>query len=615
MEKLLGSRYVLQESLGYGAMGQVFAGSIRLTGEPVAIKILRPEFVSDREVVARFVQERTILMSIADPSVVRVIDLVVEGDTLAIVMELVQGTDLRRQLRDRRTVPPAEAVRLTGQLLRGVAAVHAAGIVHRDVKPENVLVDTSAGWPWLKLTDFGVARLSYGASLTKLSGLLGTPEYMAPELAEHNRATPAADIYSVAIVLYEMLCGRTPFAGGHPVAVLRRQTDQAPPVIPGVPAELWDRIAWMLAKDPGGRPASAAEAWDALAPLESSLAAWPALTPWAGPETGAPVWTAPDAGRVATHDPHGPASHATVLHRRDRGQVAAPPPGASGGVLAGMQMPLASPQSRRKRQVRAGVLAAAVVVILGLATTVALAATHHRPTSLHPAADGRTRSPAATASSARATASGGKMPGSSSRVSPGAASMATVFPSVGTGHSQQRTFAPVAQTGGPAAPLPATSPGSTSPSPSPSQSSTSTLSAGEQQLVNLLNASILDACTGRPDEETGVITAAVNCTNTTSGPTLLPLAEMLSAGSGGTWFQDNTSGFTTGGSCPDGDYVGTWTHDNSQAGQLGCTIEANGLLRIVWVIGGDVGMIAEGSNAQTLWSWWQGNACLVPSAC
>ena len=111
--------------------------------------------------------------------------------------------------------------------------MHAAGIIHRDIKPENVLVDTSAGWPRLKLTDFGVARLSYGASLTKLSGVIGTPEYMAPELAEHTRATPAADVYSAGIVLYEMLCGRTPFAGGHPLAVLRRQADQVPPVIPG----------------------------------------------------------------------------------------------------------------------------------------------------------------------------------------------------------------------------------------------------------------------------------------------------------------------------------------------------------------------------------------------
>src|ERR1700685_126843 len=233
MAESLGSRYVLQEVLGRGAMGQVFTGSIRVTGEQVAIKVLRPELVSDPEIVARFVQERTILMSIADPNVVRVVDLVIEGDTLAIVMELVRGSDLRRLLRTRRTVPPSEALYLTGQLLRGMAVVHAAGIIHRDIKPENVLVDTSSGRPQLKLTDFGVARLSYGASLTKLSGVIGTPEYMAPELVEQNRATPAADVYSAGIVLYEVLCGRTPFAGRHPLAVLRRQADPAPALLPG----------------------------------------------------------------------------------------------------------------------------------------------------------------------------------------------------------------------------------------------------------------------------------------------------------------------------------------------------------------------------------------------
>ena len=242
-------------------------------------------------------------------------------------------------LRARGTLPPAEALHLTGQLLRGMAAVHAAGIVHRDIKPENVLVDTPSGAPRLKLTDFGVARLSYGASLTKLSGVIGTPEYMAPELAEHDRATPAADVYSAGIVLYEMLCGRTPFAGGHPLAVLRRQADQAPPVIPGVPAELWDRIAWMLAKDPRSRPASAQEAWAALAPLEPALAALPALAPWAGPEAGATVsgrWattmSTPGAARFTPPDRGEPAAGGTVLRHRDHGDQA--PPAAS-AVRAG----------------------------------------------------------------------------------------------------------------------------------------------------------------------------------------------------------------------------------------------------------------------------------------
>ena len=459
MAKSLGSGYILHEARGRGAMGEVFAGSVRATGEPVAIKILRPEFVSDPGVVARFVQERTILMSIADPHVVRVIDLVVEGDTLAIVMELVQGPDLRRQLRSWRTVPPAQALHLTGQLLGGMAAVHAAGIIHRDIKPENVLVDTSAGWPRLKLTDFGVARLSYGASLTKLTGVIGTPEYMAPELTESNRATPAADVYSAGIVLYEMLCGRTPFAGGHPLAVLRRQADQAPPVIPGLPAELWDRIAWMLAKDPESRPSSAAEAYAELAPLESSLASWPVLAPWAGPEAGMPTLTASGQGQVSTQGHGGSAPGATVLRHRDRGAAApggpggpAPGPGAEQGLLAGTQMPLTS-RSRHKRQARVAVLAVALAAVLGLVTTVAMAATH-RPATLRPAASGRTTTPPTIASSGNPAASvrptgTPTRAASAATVAPGAGSVPGAEPAGGTSRSLAPSVVTKTVTGSP----------------------------------------------------------------------------------------------------------------------------------------------------------------------
>ena len=279
MDQPLGSRYVLHELLGRGAMGQVFRGTVRGSGAPVAVKVLKPELVSDTEVVARFFRERSILTSIDDPNVAKVLNLVVEGETLGIVMELVEGQDLRRYLRARGTLPPGEAVYLVGQLFQGLAAVHAGGIVHRDVKPENVLVGTARGQMVLKLTDFGVSRLSYGASLTKMTSLIGTPEYMAPELADHDTATPAADLYSAGIVLYEMLAGRTPFAGGHPLAVLRRQVEQPPPPIPGAPAELWAQIGSLLAKDPRSRPASAVAALGRLVPLQHRLDRLPALPP------------------------------------------------------------------------------------------------------------------------------------------------------------------------------------------------------------------------------------------------------------------------------------------------------------------------------------------------
>ena len=287
VDELLGSRYLLHERVGQGGMGQVYRGSVRETGSPVAVKVLKPELVSDPDIVARFFQERSILLSITHANIVRLIDLVVEGQTLAIVMEFVKGKDLRHELLAKRTLPPSEVARYGCQLLDGLAAVHAAGIVHRDVKPENLLLDTSGGRPELKLTDFGVARLTYG-SLTKVSSLIGTPEYMAPELADYEHATVAADLYSTGIVLYELLAGRTPFGGGHPVAVLRRHIDEPPPPIPGAPVQLWTLIASLLAKDPQIRPASAAQLAAALAIMRPSLADLPALEPRPPRSSGPP---------------------------------------------------------------------------------------------------------------------------------------------------------------------------------------------------------------------------------------------------------------------------------------------------------------------------------------
>lgn len=130
----------------------------------------------------------------------------------------------------------------------------------------------------------------------------------------------------------------------------------------------------------------------------------------------------------------------------------------------------------------------------------------------------------------------------------------------------------------------------------------------------MLNANQLDRCTARPDEEGGDVLAAVNCSATTSGPTLRPLAELLTAGSGQTWFQNNTRGFTSTSDCLAGSLVGTW-HNSVASGPLGCTIWSNNTLRIVWVVGGDVALIAEGSDYQAMFNWWKSNACPVPSVC
>jgi serine/threonine protein kinase, bacterial len=320
VNQTLGSRYVLHEMVGRGATGQVFRASTRDAETPVAVKVLKPELVSDPELVARFLQESTILTSINHPGVVKISDLVVEGNTFGIVMEYIAGQDLRSHLRRRGTLPPAEAAGLTRQILDGVATVHASGVIHRDIKPENLLLDTSGGGTVAKLTDFGVARLSSGASLTKRTSLIGTPEYMAPEVADGGAVTPAVDLYSIGILLYEMLGGETPFTGGHPLAVLRRHVDQPPAPIPGIPRELWDYLGWLLAKDPGSRPGSAADAAAALVPLQPGLAGLAALPPIPvrGPAaalTAAPPKAPPPLTPPATspRSPHGAGSRSVVM--------------------------------------------------------------------------------------------------------------------------------------------------------------------------------------------------------------------------------------------------------------------------------------------------------------
>ncbi|RSN61439.1 hypothetical protein DMH01_19725 [Amycolatopsis sp. WAC 04182] len=288
MDRALGSRYRVGDLLGSGAMGQVFAGTDQ-DGQEFAFKILRSDLTGDPSVVARFLQERSILVGLRHPNLVPVYDLVVEGETVAIVMESVHGGDLRTWLAGTGTVLPSEVARIGAGIASALAEVHRAGVVHRDVKPENVLMDDSGAARVPRLTDFGISRIAHSSDVGRSSLLAGTPQYVAPELAEGDEATTAVDLYSLGIVLYELCCGVTPFAGKSMLQVVRQHAEYEPGRPDGIPDQLWDMISWLLAKGPRARPQSAQQVATVLEAMIPELTGIPVALPLSAPPAATPI--------------------------------------------------------------------------------------------------------------------------------------------------------------------------------------------------------------------------------------------------------------------------------------------------------------------------------------
>ncbi|WRZ92587.1 serine/threonine protein kinase [Streptomyces sp. NBC_01007] len=263
----VGSKYLLEEPLGRGATGTVWRARQRETagaeaavagqpGETVAIKVLKEELASDADIVMRFLRERSVLLRLTHPNIVRVRDLVVEGDLLALVMDLVDGPDLHRYLRENGPFSPVAAALLTAQVADALAASHADGVVHRDLKPANVLLKQDAGGMHPMLTDFGIARLADSPGLTRTHEFVGTPAYVAPESAEGRPQTSAVDIYGAGILMYELVTGRPPFAGGSALEVLHQHLSAEPRRPSTVPDPLWTVIERCLRKNPDERPSA-----------------------------------------------------------------------------------------------------------------------------------------------------------------------------------------------------------------------------------------------------------------------------------------------------------------------------------------------------------------------
>ena len=369
MDRRIGSRYELLDRLGRGAMGEVWRART-IEGETVAVKILRSELAEDPALVSRFLQEKALLTRVDHRAVVRVRDLVVEGDRLAIVMDLVEGGNLREMFAASAPLAPRMVATLVADVADGLAGVHAAGIVHRDVKPENVLVESGGH---ARLTDFGISGLVDGPN-TRMTKLVGTPEYMAPEVVERAPATSAVDVYGLGIVLFELLAGVTPFAGGHELAVLERHRSAPCPRLPWAPEPLTALLDRMLAKDPGARP-TAVEAAAGLRALPlADMGPQPLLDPSVVAAQAIPI----------TSEPNGPG-HIGVrmgtLHSASDRAI-------EDEVVSG---PISPQPGRRPSAVFAGFIA--LVVILAGAIAVTVSRSDSRPSAGPAPIDATTTSP------------------------------------------------------------------------------------------------------------------------------------------------------------------------------------------------------------------------------
>jgi eukaryotic-like serine/threonine-protein kinase len=281
--RTLQGRFVIADQLGEGGMGIVFRGLDELTMGEVAIKVLQPELAVHDEIVARFYREATAARRVDHEGAVRVLGRGNEGGLHFLVMELLAGQSLAAVLAETPALPPARAARILAQLCGALAVAHERGVVHRDVKPENIMVAPSAGvlGERVKLLDFGVAKPmprlpsmpSYEDSfnmdvVTTCGALVGTPEYMAPEQCRGQAVDARTDLYACGVLLYRMMTGRVPFDGVHPLELCQRHLGEAPrsprEIAPWVAPEIEAIILKALQKSPADRYQSATELRDAV---------------------------------------------------------------------------------------------------------------------------------------------------------------------------------------------------------------------------------------------------------------------------------------------------------------------------------------------------------------
>jgi hypothetical protein len=265
----LDGRYELRELIGEGAFGRVYRGFDRRLAREVAVKVIKPWWAEDSAWVERFQREAQLLARVSDPGIVQIFDIGHAEEGPYYVAELVAGESLAERL-PRGRMELAETLAVAEQLCRALASAHAQGIVHCDVKPANVLLSAEGK---VKVGDFGVARLAGGTSQALSATVAGTPRYMAPEQARGRATSPATDVYSAGVVLYEMLTGEPPFLDGSAVELgLRHVQDEPPPLPASVPGAVRELVERALEKEPSRRFGDGATMAAALSAVASGSA-------------------------------------------------------------------------------------------------------------------------------------------------------------------------------------------------------------------------------------------------------------------------------------------------------------------------------------------------------
>jgi tRNA A-37 threonylcarbamoyl transferase component Bud32 len=272
VDGLLADRYHCDDRIAVGGMGEVWRATDTVLSRAVAVKCLKPEYVDDPEFRERFRAEARHAGGLSHPGIASVYDYGEQGEPQPaawLVMELVDGEPLSALLHRAGRLSPEQTLDIVGQAAMALEAAHDAGVVHRDVKPGNLLVRPDGV---VKVTDFGIARAADAVPITRTGTVVGTAYYLSPEQASGGAVTPASDVYSLGVVAYECLAGERPFPGSNPLAVATAHMSQPPPPLPGdVPAPVRDLVMRALEKDPGRRPEHAGELGRAAMALHAEM--------------------------------------------------------------------------------------------------------------------------------------------------------------------------------------------------------------------------------------------------------------------------------------------------------------------------------------------------------